>query len=269
MRRVQRVYRYLPDGVKLQVLQLIERAAVGRPSFTFLRIDNNRELYREELLVNSHLGGAPYAEAGEEWPTCTRAILFKSPAKFLIQVRLNEPSLGMLWQGRLLTVFFWLHSVVVRSYALPSADRYVPLHAPSCLIPCVPLTPVRMPVHQCSDEEEKSFCISSAELCEIVPDVRQVLSPYTDDCIALLTQILHPNASFCDFTESTVAYVGGEPMHIQDPPEATCDVCNQPLRFLFQFGDIIPHIKLGDSGACYVYGCDRHPDHCKGFFESH
>jgi hypothetical protein len=37
-------------------------------------------------------------EAGEDWPT-------GQPAKFLLQVRLDEPALGQRWQGRLLREF--------------------------------------------------------------------------------------------------------------------------------------------------------------------
>jgi hypothetical protein len=35
-----------------------------------------------------------------------RSLIFTSPGKFLIQVRIEEPSLGEQWQGRLLTVYF-------------------------------------------------------------------------------------------------------------------------------------------------------------------
>jgi hypothetical protein len=41
------------------------------------------------------------------------------------------------------------------------------------------------------------------------------------------------------------------------------------MRFLFQFGDLVPGSPLGDAGVGYVYGCDGHPDDCVGFIDSH
>ncbi len=41
------------------------------------------------------------------------------------------------------------------------------------------------------------------------------------------------------------------------------------MRFLLQFGEIIPDVQMGDAGVFYVYGCDLHPDNVKGFVDSH
>lgn len=268
MRRIRQIYKLLPDEVKQRVLTLIEEAAATRPSFTFLRLDATLPCGDE--LLRSHIGGTPYAEARDEWPTRPRALFFTSPAKFLIQVRMEEPSLGEQWQGRLLTVYFWLHpELAVRSYATPSPERYVPLHAPITPLPCVHLVPTRMPIHPHPDGEEEGFYVSSAGLCNLLPTIPRILHPYTDDYVGLLTQVLCPNASFHDFTPSAVAYVGGQPIPIQEPHEPRCDVCYKQLRFLFQFGDIVPGLQLGDAGVCYIYGCDDHPTCCKGFYDSH
>jgi hypothetical protein len=108
-----------------------------------------------------------------------------------------------------------------------------------------------------------------ARLCDTVPAIREVLNPFTNDPIGVLSQILRPNVYGYDFEEWQVAYEGGDPMLIQGSHEAICDGCGKPMRFIFQFGEIIPGAQLGDAGVSYVYGCDEHPDRCKAFIDSH
>jgi hypothetical protein len=193
-----------------------------------------------------------------------------------LQVRLDEPGLGRQWQGRLLTVFLVFDvEQVVRSYAAPSLDKYVPLAAPLAPLPCIWLTPIRFPVDAQREEGEeddggpKRFPATPARLCELLPALRQALSPFTHDHAGLLSQILRPNVYGYDLETWAIAYVGGDPMLIQNPHDPTCDDCGEPMRFLFQFGEIIPGVLLADAGVCYVYGCDKHPDRCKGFIDSH
>ena len=66
-----------------------------------------------------------------------------------------------------------------------------------------------------------------------------------------------------------IAYVGGDPMLIQNPHDPVCERCGKPMRFLFQFGEVIPGLQLADGGVCYIYGCDDHPGRCTGFLDSH
>jgi len=190
IRRVRRAYRTFPNRVKERVLQLIQEAARERPSLTFLRLDDDRKCDGSNELLQSHVGGVPYAEAGEEWPT-------GSPGKFLLQVRLHEPGLGQQWQGRLLTVFLVFDvEQVVRSYAAPSLDKYIPLAAPVAPLTCIWLTPIRLPVDEQPEEgeeaegEPKRFPATPARLCELVPAIPEVLNPFTDDPAGLLSQIL-------------------------------------------------------------------------------
>jgi len=268
VRRVRRTYQALPDGIEEQVLQLIQNAAKGCPSVTFLRLDNKRTCNGNDELLQSHVGGVPYAEAGEEWPT-------DSPAKFLLQVRLDERGLGQQWQGRLLTVFLFDFEPVVRCYTAPSLDKYVPLASPLAPLPCIWLTPIRMPVDENreqgdeDDEDPRRFPTTPDQLCRMVPEIRDVLSPFTRDYAGLLAQILRPVVYGYELDTSSIAYIGGDPMLIQNPHDPVCDDCGEPMRFLFQFGEIIPGVQLGDAGVCYVYGCDNHPDLCKGFMDSH
>lgn len=268
IRRVRRIYRNLPIGAREQVLRLIQEAARKRPSITFLRLDEEHKCDGNELLLQSHVGGVPYAEAGEEWPS-------GSPGKFLLQVRLDEPDLGERWQGRLLTVFLVFDvEQTVRSYAAPSLEKYVPLAPRVAPLPCIRLTSIRLPVDEHPEGEEEDgqpgrYPVYPNRLSTMVPAIQEVLRPFTNDPIGLLSQILRPNIYGYDLEEWQVAYEGGDPMLIQNPHDPSCDLCGKPMRFLFQFGEIIPGVQLADAGVCYVHGCDEHPDCCKGFIDSH
>lgn len=265
--RVRRIYRNLPTGIKEQTLLLVQEAATERPAVTFLRLDEKQKCESHDVLLASHVGGVPYAEAGDEWPTGGR---------FLLQVCLDEPSLGQQWQGRLLTVFLMFDvEQVVRSYADPSLAKFVALAAPVAPLPCVRLTSVRLPADaRVEDEEEldreqRRFPATPARLCELVPAIPELLKRFTHDRAGLLTQILRPNVYGYDLEEWAIAYEGGDPMLIQNPHDPICEECGTPMRFLFQLGEIIPGVQLADAGVCYVYGCDQHPSHCKGFIDSH
>jgi hypothetical protein len=56
---------------------------------------------------------------------------------------------------------------------------------------------------------------------------------------------------------------------IQNPHDPVCGECGKPMRFLFQFGEVVPGVQMADAGVYYVYGCDDHPGYCKGFVDSH
>jgi hypothetical protein len=102
-----------------------------------------------------------------------------------------------------------------------------------------------------------------------IPEIKNLLSEFTGDCSGLLSQILRPHVYGYDLKAPEIAYEGGSPTLIQNPHDPECDHCKRPMRFLFQFGEIIPGLELADAGVGYVYGCDDHPDHCKAFIDSH
>jgi hypothetical protein len=259
--RVRRVLKNLPKNVKERVLEAIARSANESPSVTFLLLDDCSPS-GPETAVLSHVGGAPYAETGEEWPVQANS----DPARFLLQVCLDEPRLGEQWQGRLIAVFLVFEAEqVVRSYAAPALERYVPLSAPVPPFRCVCLKSIPMPAAR----DEEQFPMSPAQLCDRVPEIKTLLTPFTADVSGVLSQILHPNVYAYDLAASQIAYEGGSPMLIQNPHDPECDLCRRRMRFLFQFGEIIPGRRLADAGVGYVYGCDDHPDHCKGFIDSH
>ncbi len=154
---------------------------------------------------------------------------------------------------------------IVRTYASPAFDRYGSLNSPEPPFQCVPWTPLRMPVE--SDEER--FPASPKRLCELVPAIPELLRAYTKDCAGVLTQIFRPSLYGYDLDTRDIAYLGGEPMLIQNPHDPTCDKCGRPMRFLFLFGEMIPGLQMADAGVGYVYGCDDHPDCCKCYVDSH
>lgn len=263
VRRVRRIGQALPKEVKDRVLALIEEAGARGPSVTFLRLDEEQQVDKDDILLTSHVGGMPYAEAGDDWPQGTPE---GQPAKFLLQVRLNEPSLGAVWQGRLLVVFLVFDfEQVVRSYPDPRHGKYRPLPCPEPPFSLVPLVPIRMPTESDTDK----IPASPKRLCEMIPAVPELLAGFTTDRSGVLTQVLRPNLYGYDLDTPDIAYVGGDPMLIQNPHDPVCDQCGRPMRFLFQFGEVIPGLQMADAGVCYVYGCDDHPERCKGFIDSH
>lgn len=263
VRRVRRVYRSLPTEVVDQVLQLIEQAAARGPSVTFLRLAE--EVASDEaVLAQSHVGGVPYAESGDEWPQGTPE---GEPAKFMLQVRLDHPGLGDQWQGRLIVAFLVFdYEQAVRIYAAPSIEKYVTPEPKRPPAPCILLKPIRIPAEV---GEEGTFPLLPARLCDDFPEITVPLEPYTNDFAGILTQILRPNVYGYSLDAPDIAYVGGNPMLIQNPHEPSCDECGKPMRFLFQFGEVVPGVQMADAGVFYVYGCDDHPDRCMGFVDSH
>ncbi|KAJ3057117.1 hypothetical protein HK102_011099 [Quaeritorhiza haematococci] len=258
VRRVRQVSRTLPTDEKDRILGLIVEMASQGPSLTLLLVDRNRRSDEEAMRLQSHVGGSPYAEAGDDRP-------LGASARFLLQVRLDEPTLGQQWEGRLLTVYL-VHDVelVVRSYAAPSPERRVALLFSDAQAPAIALRAMRFPM-----EVESREPMSPARICETSPAVRERLDQFTDDRVGLLSQILRPDLYGYDLEAPDIAYFGGEPMLIQCGHDPVCDECGSPMRFLFQFGEIIPGLQLGDGGVGYVYGCDDHPRCCKGFLDSH
>ncbi len=259
--RVRKVFRSLPKDVRERVLELIEEAATQNPSVTYLLLDES-QCSETEAVVSSHVGGVPYAEKSETWPIHGNS----DPPRFLLQVRLDEPSLGDTWQDRLIAVFLDFDSEqIVRSYESPSLDKYVPISSPVTPFKCVCLRSIAFPVTSIEDP----IPLSPAELCGRVPEVKTLLSQFTNDVAGLLSQILRPDVYGYDLEAPEIAYQGGAPMLIQNPHDPVCDVCHKRMCFLFQFGEIIPGYQLADGGVGYAYGCDDHPDHCKAFIDSH
>jgi uncharacterized membrane protein (DUF485 family) len=260
--RARKVFRNLPKEVKEQVLDLIQAAAAKNPCVTYLLLDDNMPCFESEIAILSHVGGRPYAEEGETWPVHADSV----PPRFLLQVRLDEPSLGERWQERLIAVFLVSDAEqIVRSYAVPTLEKYVPIASPVTPFSCIRLRSLPFPVVS----EDDPIPMSPEQLRDNIPEIKELLALFTSDSSGLLSQIIRRNLHGYDLEAPDIAYQGGSPMLIQNPHDPECDHCHQAMRFLFQFGEIIPGLQLADAGVGYVYGCDDHPDHCKAFIDSH
>lgn len=257
--RVRRAYRRLPEEVKRRVLELIEEAATTRPSVTFLRLGAEISCQEHNAAVVSHIGGVPSLERGEDWPT-GRSV------RFLLQILLDEPGLGEPWQDRLLTVFLISDfELAVTSLPRPSMRRHASAPGSVAPAPCVQLLPVRYPM----EGNEERVTASPTALCEMAPEIANLLGRFSNDTAGLLSQVLRPGVYGYDLGEPDIAYEGGEPSLIQNPHKTMCDACGEPMRFLFQFGEGILGLRLADGAVGYVYGCDQHPHQCAGFLDSH
>lgn len=260
-RRAQCIYENLPAEVVNQVLRAIEHVATGVPSITLLR--PSEEIGHDEaVLLESHIGGLPYAEANDKWPQGTNG----DPATLLLQVRMDEPSLGEQWQGRLFVVFLAPDlKLIVRSYANPSAEKYIPLESGSRRRVCNRLSQHRMP----TESDDELLPMSASKLVETVLEIKKLLQPYTRDCSAVLSQVLQPGFNGHDLEAEHAIYLGGEPLVIQQPHEPLCDHCGTPMRFLLQFGNVFPGVQMPKGSVASVYGCDDHPNQCRGVLDTY
>ncbi len=270
VRRVRHEFAQLPSDVKQRVLKLIADYAAGKPSVTLLRLDPAVAFDADAALAESHVGGLPYAEAGEPWPLTEDG----EPAHFLIQVRLDEPSLGPIWRDRLVQVFYQeSDELIARSVAAPCASRYAPASPVGPVSPGKAILPQPFPAERPEEgyeegDDEQLLPIAETLLVKRIPAVVETLAPYTADAAGVVAQILAPGMYGYSIAD-VVAYVGGTPTLIQNPHDATCPQCNGAMRFLFFFGELVEEITLGDAGTCCVYGCDAHPDQIRAFVDSH
>lgn len=266
IRRVRREYSKLTVKIRDQILGLIDHAGRERSLCSVLVADTPTA----PQITASHYGGVPYAEAGETWPI---AVADKAtPADFLIQIQLDD-TFPASWVGRLLTVFNRFDvEQTVRSYAVPSPERYCSLPGGPALQQEWTLIKVRIPTQSGvepptreSDEPASNgtglLDYDPVVLLESVPELVDVLKPQTSKPADLLAAILAPNHASYGFELSDLVQLGGQPVWlIEDPGPQLCRHCGSAMRFLFQFGDLNGGITLGDGGVCYVFGCDAHPD---------
>jgi Domain of unknown function (DUF1963) len=217
--RVRRPFRRLPSDVIEKVLGLIQAAASNGPAVTFLRPDKETEGPGDGgLQARSHIGGLPYAEAGDEWPTHDD----DRPPRFLLQVLLDDVGLGPVWHGRLIEVFFVFdYEQIVRSYKSPQLDRYVCLTSPEPPFPCRAVTHVRVPV----EIDESRIPASAIRLCQLIPAIPEILSAHTKDHAGVLAQILHPGVFGYELEPADLIYAGGAPSLIQSPHDPNCKTC--------------------------------------------
>lgn len=282
---VRKLARTLPVGTRERILARIAESARGSSVCTLLvpvsfptvePVNSSTSL--PDITV-SRFGGPPYGEADEQWPT--RDDDRTQPADFLIQVRLDD-ALPAPWPGRLIVVFLKFDvTQTVLVYAAPSPAKYArrpgsPDASPECLLMPLPIPKTkptsipRPPEPAAASETPAEASVSENDwqlpydptlLLESVPGLREELRQFTRRPADLLAQLMAPKHYGYGFDLSDIVQMGGRPHWVQDDPgPMTCPECGQPLRFLFQFGDLSGQSRLGDAGVCYVFGCDAHPD---------
>ncbi len=283
--RVRKLARSLPVGTRERILARIAEAARGSSVCTLLvpvtspTVEPANSSASPADVTASRFGGSPYGEAGEQWPT--REDHSTVPADFLIQVRLGDP-LPAPWRGRLVVVFWkFAERQTVLVYAAPSPAKYVrrpggsdaspecvlmPLPIPHANPPSMPpesepVSASESPAESVDSEHEWQLPYDPTLLLESIPGLREELRQCTRRPADLLAQLMAPDHYGYGFDLSDVVQMGGRPQWVQDNPgPMTCAECGEPLRFLFQFGDLSGQNRLGDAGVCYVFGCDAHPD---------
>ena len=290
--RVRKLARSLPVGIRERILARITDAARDSFECTLLvpikisQTEPANSSTSQSDITASRCGGAPYGEAGEQWPTRDEDSL--EEAAFLIQVRLGEP-LPSPWLGRLVVVFLKFDvTQTVLVYAAASPAKYArrpgrPDASPECGLMSLPIPKAKppathhlpeqvaaaeSPAESTGSENAWQLPYDPALLLESVPGLREELRQFTRRPADLLAQLMVPEHYGYGFDLSDIVQMGGGPQWVQDDPgPMTCPECGQPLRFLFQFGDLSGQSRLGDAGVCYVFGCDSHPDRAQSLVQ--
>lgn len=255
-------YEKIDEPTRAEILDMIDRHS---------RTGGFRWLYRPSSGVDAQasmarIGGKPLVRADETWPVDDDG----SPGTFLLQLPLSAASWGS-WKGRLIAVYLMQHELRVKSYGNALLDELIPGSSPSAgpmVMPAglqalaIPTTPN---VEEDAEEEDDGLDIE--RLMEDVPGLKFKLAALTAHPVRVLSKVLAGQADARYFDMEKAILAGGAPMLIQGAHDPVCTRCQQPMRFLFQFGDVTESFELGDGGVGYIYGCDAHPGLCQGFVD--
>lgn len=224
-----------------------------------------------DSITLSKIGGVPYAERNDSWPISTEPM---SPSRFCIQLVLSDTELPPVWHGRLIVVFVVDFGVEVRSYATANASKAIDISNGTDLFEEQIICSKKVPIDKYIKIDEDGWAdfdegYTSAYALENNQPLKQrilSLSKYPEKFLDLLLE----NAGYPIHNPLNLIRQAPIPNLIQGPHGPDCLHCNQPLRFLFEFGEILEdEFTFGDGGVVYIYGCDQHPDYCQGFVDSH
>lgn len=218
--------------------------------------------------ATARIGGDPVALPDETWPTNGDG----SPGIFLLQLPLLAPRFPPQWQGRIVVVFLVEYSLLVRSYSASAISQLTALHNPQdeTVVAKQELQELAIPYvpnpqgEEDEDEDDEWGGFDTAQLLARIPELQARLGQVTKYPVYVLNQVIEGEAQLA--AEDAIL-VGGDPQLIQGEHDPLCPVCRQPMRFLFQFGDVTEEFLLGDCGVGYIYGCDAHPEQCEGFVD--
>jgi len=192
-----------------------------------------------------------------------------------MQVELSHPGLAPVWQGRLITVHLVDWQPVVQSFAASEVASLRLLELPAAPLPERRLLHVPLPetagAREAANEDDEDLPspYEPGALLAATPGLEQALADQGTRPADLLAQVLQRDGFGYSLETPDVAYVGGKPEFIQDEKPLACPTCRQPMRFLFQFGELFLPFRLADGGVGYVYGCDAHPERCEAWLDSH
>lgn len=256
---------HIDAAARQEILDLIDRHARQGEFFLLYRSVE----HGSGDAAAARIGGDPLAAAGETWPLNSDG----SPALFLLQLPLTAPRHPAQWQNRIVTVFLVEHGLLVRSHAAASIPHLLPLSNPLAgtevvrqdLLPlAIPYVPNPAGAEEDEEEEDEAGGFDTAQLLAQIPELKSRLELSTRFPLHVLNQII---AGKAHCASEDLILSGGDPQLIQGEHEPCCPVCGQPMRFLFQFGDVTESFELGDCGVGYIYGCDAHPEQCEGYVD--
>ncbi|MGH1541204.1 MAG: hypothetical protein ACRBHB_12330 [Arenicella sp.] len=211
----------------------------------------------------SKIGGSPYAENGDDWIEST-----EESTNFCMQLKLSCPNLSNIWQGRLIVVYVVDWEIRIKSYGEPSLEKAKNISQGRNLMSEHYIGKTQVPfTEKCDEEDEFGYTVEYA--LSNSKEIKVLLESHTNYPKNLLEYILH-DVGYPVLSPIDIILEGGAPSLIQNSHEPICEHCNKEMRFLFEFGEILEdEFFFGDAGMVYIYGCDQHPENCKGFVDSH
>jgi len=253
------------------ILEAYKSFVLSGPYCRLYGVIDDQPLSKRDDIIRSKVGGAPYAELGDQWPIGEDA---ECPPIFCMQLALNDSELSADWLDRLIVVFVVDWTVVVRSYSSPDADNAIDISNGSDLFGERFLYPMKVPIDKNLEVDEDGWSdfdegFTSRYALEHSQSLKQSVMELSEQPEEFLDLVLDA-AGYPTYQPIDTIRQAKTPNLIQNPHEAICDICSQPLRFLFEFGEILEgEFTFGDAGMVYIYGCDEHPSCCKGFVDSH
>ena len=207
-------------------------------------------------LTDSHFGGQPYAEIGEQWPSCP---VCKVDLTFICQLNVASGFHEKPKDIDLFTFFYcwecgpWGLSDepkgtwVVRTYPDPGESFAKPIR---------PSGPEPYPPNVCLVVPEKVN--SFPDFDEVDSRLEKALEGFSEfdepsDAYEAAVESLGGMTDFCTL-------VGGYPRWIQGADIPLCNHCHNSMSLLAQLDtEGQPDIMWGDSGCVYLFYCENHP----------
>lgn len=209
-------------------------------------------------LTGSHFGGAPFAEAGEEWPVCPTC---QTSLTFICQIDtasgFHQPPEGVA----LFTFFYcwecfpWgLADEVKGAWAVRTYSRLD--EGKAALLP--PPSDQPQPTGACEVQAERVISLPDWEGIEsrsrAAAEAAARANP--DEPWEAYDSAVEALGGFADYA----TMVGGYPRWIQGEATPDCEVCGSGMLTLAQIDtEDEADITWGDVGCVYIFYCPKHP----------